>query len=151
MWMAISMKSSKNKMSYVKTGSLSNINTLYSCWIYLHCNPGPSQVLLTLFPGAQTEPKFSCSVIVLYCAVWGYSYFEQMEGGVFWLWWLVHPDGWCQSDMEAQQHLKSLRGESQSRALLILTVDLTLFGHIRPTHLLPFISSHWLTVSIEHF
>lgn len=92
-----------------------------------------------------------CSLL---CCVWGYPYFEQMEGGVVWLWWLFIQMDDVKSDMETQQQPQPLRGEYESRTVLKLTVDLyvwTSSAHLRTTHLLPYISSRWITVSIEHF
>lgn len=65
----------------------------------------------------------------------------------------VHPDGWCQSDTEAQQHLKSLWGEfescsnSYSGSHSVWTIS----ARLRSPHLLPYISSRWLTVSVGTF
>lgn len=65
----------------------------------------------------------------------------------------VHPDGWCQSDTEAQQHLKSLGGEfescsnSYSGSHSVWTIS----ARLRSPHLLPYISSRWLTVSVGTF
>lgn len=93
---------------------------------YIQCNPGPSQVLLML------EHKQSLSL-----AAQSQLFFTELPVRISIFWadggrgclalMAVHPDGWCQSDTEAQSHLKSLGGECESRAVLIVTVDLTLF------------------------